>query len=485
MKVENITREKEKQTDEIFRQVHDDTRDTLKQVFVHANDREYNQSKARQKQKLSRLLQKKGSTEIIDLSGAQLKKWVINLSKRELSEPEIKVLAKGLKFAVSPEKLPVNDIIVQTEKACSMLPVEERDGLRAEVCGALKSTQLPKPNITKEERTAIRNIGKDISVMVLPADKGKATVITDTEEYEKKVREMLSDEKTYSKLNSDPTPKYRKKLVAILDRLNSEKKITSKQHQYLIPSSENQNIPRMYCTPKIHKPGNPLRPIVDYTGSIGYNVSRELADLLAPIAGKTKHHVQNAKHLADEVKTLKLKEDEMFLSHDVVSLVTNTPIPQTIDIINNRLKKDKTLKKRTFLAPEDFVELLEFVLTTIYFVFRGQVYQQKFGTAMGSPVSPIVANLFMEDLEQRAIESEPEELRPKLWKRYVDDTLEVIKRGKVEEWSTHLNSMDPTGSIKFTYEEETNNTIPFLDTLLERRPDGSVKVQVYRKKDAH
>ena len=55
----------------------------------------------------------------------------------------------------------VNDIIVQTEKACSMLPVEERDGLRAEVCGALKSTQLPKPNITKEERTAIRNIGKD------------------------------------------------------------------------------------------------------------------------------------------------------------------------------------------------------------------------------------------------------------------------------------------------------------------------------------
>ena len=103
-------------------------------------------------------------------------------------------------------------------------------------------------------------------------------------------------------------------------------------------------------------------------------MSRELADLLAAIVGKTKHHVQNAKHLADGVKTLKLKEDEMFLSHDV-SLFTNTPIPQTIDIINNRLKKDKTLKKRTFLAPEDLVELLEFVLTTIYFMFRGQVYQ--------------------------------------------------------------------------------------------------------------
>ncbi len=145
-------------------------------------------------------------------------------------------------------------------------------------------------------------------------------------------------------------------------------------------------------------------------------------------------------------------------------------------------QKDKSLKKRTLLAPNDIVELLDFILTTTYFVFRGQVYQQKFGTAMGSPVSPIVANLFMEDLEQRAIETAPDDLRPKLWKRYVDDTLEVIQRGKIAAWSEHLNHMDSTGSIKFTHEEETNGSIPFLDTHIHRRQDGSVKVKVYRKK---
>ena len=283
------------------------------------------------------------------------------------------------------------------------------------------------------------------------------------------------------KLDNDPTLKYRKKLVSILDKMRSEKKIT-KQYQHLNPTSENQNIPRMYCTPKIHKTGNPLRPIVDYTGSIGYNISRALADLLAPLVGKTKYYVQNSKQLAGEMKEVKLEEDDMFVSHDVVSLFTNTPIPQSIEIISNKLKKDKTLKKRTLLAPEDIVELLEFVLTTTYFMFRGQVYQQKFGTAMGSPVSPIVANLFMEDLEQRAMESASAELRPTLWKRYVDDTLEVIKRGKVDAWSAHLNNMDPTGSIKFIHEVETDNTIAFLDTLLERKEDGSVKVKVYRKK---
>ena len=226
----------------------------------------------------------------------------------------------------------------------------------------------------------------------------------------------------------------------------------------------------------------PLRPIVDYTRSIGYNVSQALAELLVPLIGKTKYHVKNVKHLADELKDLKLDEEDMFVSHDVVSLFTNTPISQSTEIIKNRLQKDKSLKKRTLLTPDDIVELLNFILTTTYFVLRGQVYQQKFGTAMGSPVSPIVANLFMEDLEQRAMETAPDDLRPKLWKRYVDDTLEVIRRGKVVEWSEHLNRMDPTGSIKFTHEEETDNSIPFLDTHIHRRYDGSIKVKVYRKK---
>ena len=92
------------------------------------------------------------------------------------------------------------------------------------------------------------------------------------------------------------------------------------------------------------------------------------------------------------------------------------------------------------------------------------MYQQKFGTAMGNPVAPIVANLFMEDLEHRALESAPDDLRLKLWKQHVRDTLAVIRRGKVEEWSEHLNRMDSTGSIKFTHEEEIDNSIPFLDS---------------------
>ncbi|XP_072023172.1 uncharacterized protein [Amphiura filiformis] len=127
------------------------------------------------------------------------------------------------------------------------------------------------------------------------------------------------------------------------------------------------------------------------------------------------------------------------------------------------------------------MELLAFVLTTTYFSFRGKIYRQLFGAAMGSPVSPITANLYMEFLEEQAIATAPIECKPRLWKRYVDDILEIVKDNQVDNLTDHLNNTDPTDSIKFTYEKEEQGRIPFLDTLIVRKEDGSVKSLVYRK----
>ena len=89
------------------------------------------------------------------------------------------------------------------------------------------------------------------------------------------VQAMLDDDKTYEKLNKDPTGKYKRKLVKEIARLKKEKKITQSQYDDLFPTAE--NVPRINATPKIHKDNVPLiRPIVDYTGSIGYRTSRAL-----------------------------------------------------------------------------------------------------------------------------------------------------------------------------------------------------------------
>ena len=224
-----------------------------------------------------------------------------------------------------------------------------------------------------------------------------------------------------------------------------------------------------------------MRPIVDYTGSIAYQTSQALADILAPLVGTTEHHVLNSKHLAEDMAEVFIEEGEIFNSHDVVSLFTNTPIKESLDVIKNRLQNDKDLKQRTLLLVDDVIELLRFVLTTTYFLFRGKIYKQRFGAAMGSPVSPVVANLYMEFLEEKAIASAPLDFKPRMWKRYVDDILEIVKSDKVDNLTDHLNTTDPTDNIKFTYEKEQDGTIPFLDTLIVRKADGSVKLLIYRK----
>ena len=198
-----------------------------------------------------------------------------------------------------------------------------------------------------------------------------------------------------------------------------------------------------------------------------------MADILAPLIGKTEHHVSNSQQLASDLAEIFVEEGEIFNSHDVVFLFTNVPINETLNIIRERLESDRDLNKRTLLTV-DFMELLRFLCTTTYFFFRGQIYRQLFGTAMGSPVSAIIAEFCMEFLEQKAIATEPIDCRPKLWKRYVDDVLEIIKDGKVDQLTHHLNQTEPTGNIKFTHEPEKDNQIPFLDTLITRKPDGSV-----------
>jgi len=83
-------------------------------------------------------------------------------------------------------------------------------------------------------------------------------------------------------------------------------------------------VPQLYCLPTVHKEGIPFRPIVDYIGSVGYNTSRFLADIVTSIIGKTEQFVKNSKQLADDLASLRLEDDEVLISLDVVSLFTTS-----------------------------------------------------------------------------------------------------------------------------------------------------------------
>ena len=154
------------------------------------------------------------------------------------------------------------------------------------------------------------------------------------------------------------------------------------------------------------------------------------------------------------------------------------PIQPVVNIIQNKLANDKDLQQRTTMSVKHIISLLEFCLRSTCFAFQGQYYEQTERAAMGSPLSPIVANIFMEDFEIKALETAPHP--PSLWKRFVDDTFVVIEAQQKEEFFQHINSIDE--NIKFTAENtRADGAMPFLDTLVILQNDGSLLTTVYRK----
>ena len=155
------------------------------------------------------------------------------------------------------------------------------------------------------------------------------------------------------------------------------------------------------------------------------------------------------------------------------------PIDKAVQVIQHRLTQDDTLAARTTLPPDQVIELLDMCLRSTYFSHGGGFFEQQEGATMGSPVSAAVVNLYMEFFEGLAFTQAPDECRPRIWKRYVDETFCILRKGTVEKLLNHLKSLRPT--IQFTVEVERDGSLLFMDILLRRKDDGSLDGMVCRK----
>ena len=169
-----------------------------------------------------------------------------------------------------------------------------------------------------------------------------------------------------------------------------------------------------------------------------------------------------------------MKESVFLCSYDVCSLFTNVPLAETIEICANALY-DGDLTPPPFPRAV-FVELMQTATSSVEFSFNNIMHRQIDGVAMGSPLGPSLANIFVGYYKALLFKRVN---KPLMYYRYVDDTFAVFNdEDECNEFFSHLNSLHP--SLRFTFEKECNRTLPFLDVLVEKNDDEFV-TSIYRK----
>ena len=448
--------------------------ETLVQLAGRRQSKENLLRKSIQIQKLSRLVDAQKKPEAAPSARST---WVRNLSSKVLTATESAVLEKGLNFNLNDRPIAPEVIVGKLEPRLADLPLDVADTVKHQIVSLIQNpANIIKPNLTQLEKRALGALRNDSSIVILRADKGNVTVVMDKEDYRNKM---------YDHLQNGPYRKETRPPQTLMNKLAAEVTLFTRRVKHKLSAGQGFHLnpktkicPRIYGLPKIHKPAVPLRPIVDFTGSPTYAWARYLARILKPLFGKTNSFVLNSTEFSQEIRHLCLQHNEVMLSYDVVSLYTKVPVDEALNYVQGQLRQDTNLGERTGLTVDDIMEGCKHCLLSTTFVFEGGVYHQTEGLPMGSPLSPIIANLFMESFEQQALNSfiNP----PRIWRRYVDDTFVIIDKEHQDAFLIHLNSRHP--AIKFTVEMESENGhIPFLDCLVMRAANNTLATTVYRK----
>jgi len=294
----------------------------------------------------------------------------------------------------------------------------------------------------------------------------------DKSEYVNQMETILSDDTTYKILKNNPLRKITVGLDGLLKMWLKNNIIDELTYKKL--KCTNGNLPRCYGLPKIHKPGYPLRIIVSSLGSPLYEVAKFLNNVLGVSVKRPASHTRDCWTFAKKIKGATIESDTILLSLDVASLFTNLPKELIMQAIENRWSD---IQKNTKFTLTQLKNAIDLVLSLTGFVFNGVYYEQVYGSPMGSPLSPILADIVMDDLETHCLSNL--DFIVNLFYRYVDDIFLIIPKAKLDSVLLSFNNYHPR--LKFTCEIECNNTLNFLNTSVIRTDSGVLTTNWYRK----
>lgn len=324
------------------------------------------------------------------------------------------------------------------------------------------------PNLSLSELKSYKELMDDESIVILKTDKVDCFVVMDRIDYFTKGNAYLNNAQFIKFDNFEAENQY-KSLQNFIYRLKTLKQISEDDRKAMMPHGAACNT--AYFLPKIHKPDFQnklkLRPIVPNTNYFNYNLARFLAKKLRLCSNLEN---RNSFHFCDTLKLQTTKDCKM-IGLDVENLYPSVPVDEAITLAADILERKWTVKRK-------YIEkLLRFCTTETVFQFDGKYYKQSTGLAMGSPISPVLAELFMLNLEKDGIAGCTQNI--KLYYRYVDDCFLLL--GTETDSKELLRSLNNWhANIKFTLDAESDSTMNFLDVRVEKEQNG-FSTSVFRK----
>lgn len=410
------------------------------------------------------------------------KNWCCNISGTFMPDNILETIALGPKFALpysNIKEIPALKILSDTESIIHRIKdFHDQDIARFQISSAIYNFLNHKFHSTSKDKFIYNSfleakifLKQNPNIIVLKSDKGNKSVCMDKSDYDEKINSMISDQNTYKLVNRDPTLTFQAKNNNYIKNLENLKFINIETKKLL--TTYTSITPKLYGLPKVHKDNVPLRPIVSFINAPTYKTSKYLADSLKFMT-TNKYNILNSYEFIDFIKLQNIPDNYLLISLDVVSLFTNIKIDLALDLIDNKFE---LIRPHTDIPKLNFIEILSFCLKSGYFSFNNKFYKQIDGIAMGSPLSPIIANIVMEALLDDISRSVSFNIL--FLKLYVDDLFLCIPKDKVSEILSIFNNN--IFGLEFTLEIEQNYKIAFLDTLLTRKPDGKIISTWYKK----
>ena len=396
----------------------------------------------------------------------------MNLSHYKLSETELNLLKYGPKHGIRKKfdevifKSHIEELFQFLKNAQSTFNNDHNKWRR------ITNEYINRNHHMKCESVKILQKLRNENISICKFDKGNGLVILDKEDYNKKVFDILNCEKfkkVKHRKNGIPIPiSDENKLKQLLTTLKNNNDIDERQYKCLYPCGSQPA--KLYGLPKIHKTDIPMRPVLSMINTAQSKVGKFLDPLLKGLIANSLE-CKNSFDFMQCISGATIESGEVMASFDVSSLFTKIPVKETIEICVEAWNGNNGLTKRALKG------LLEFCTQNVRFLFNDEWYEQVDGVAMGSPLAPTLASLFLQSLEARI----PRDIdyAPKVYKRYVDDIFLIFKEKEhIDKFLKLLNGLHE--NIKFTVELENNSTLPFLDIAIQR-VDGKYETSTYNK----